>query len=267
MPMSDPPFRGWGFAWTRRPWIETDAAQSLWRRRTADERDPRPTDPLGRRRRAPEAAPVGSRRAAELPPARCGERRRRAVALGRAKSRLASRLRRPRGLADSDPGTDRDQCRLICARRHRAVDAADRFALFGHRLPVNLRGLVFADVSTRRKRRDGVQMLVVEGIVKNSSPLRPTSGLRFGVRNEGGQEIYSWTALPDRKVLPPARPSIPFLVGHPAAGGRDVVGALLHPSRPGRRNDRGIHGPHPDCRGRGGIRSLVARARRRTATR
>jgi hypothetical protein len=69
-------------------------------------------------------------------------------------------------------------------------------------LPVNLRGLVFANVTTRKEIQDGVPVLLVEGtIVSAASRARQVPRLRFGLRNQAGQEIYSWTALPDRKAL------------------------------------------------------------------
>ena len=92
-------------------------------------------------------------------------------------------------------------------------------------LPVNLRGLDFADVTTKKETRDGVQVLVVEGtIVSLSSHAVDVPRLRFGVRNEAGREIYSWTALPDRKVLP-AGETMPFrsLLASPPHEGREVV--------------------------------------------
>jgi predicted Zn finger-like uncharacterized protein len=71
-------------------------------------------------------------------------------------------------------------------------------------LPVNLRGLVFADLVTRKDTQDGVQMLLVEGVIKSTgSRTAEVPRIRFAVRNAGGQEIYSWTALPARNVLAP----------------------------------------------------------------
>jgi predicted Zn finger-like uncharacterized protein len=100
---------------------------------------------------------------------------------------------------------------------------ASLYAAIG--LPVNLRGLDFADVTTKKEIRDGVQMLVVEGkIVSIASQAADVPRLRFGVRNEAGREIYSWTALPDRKVLP-AGEMMPFrsLLATPPREGREVV--------------------------------------------
>jgi predicted Zn finger-like uncharacterized protein len=71
-------------------------------------------------------------------------------------------------------------------------------------LPVNLRGLNFADVTTTTEAQDGVAVLVVEGsIVSAGRQVVEVPRLRFAVRNPKGQEIYSWTALPTRSVLAP----------------------------------------------------------------
>jgi predicted Zn finger-like uncharacterized protein len=77
-------------------------------------------------------------------------------------------------------------------------------------LPVNLRGLSFSDIDTRRETKDGVQVLVVEGFIRNET--RRTAQvprLRLSVRNGRGQEIYSWTALPARNAIP-AGAVLPF---------------------------------------------------------
>src|SRR5207245_1165464 len=69
-------------------------------------------------------------------------------------------------------------------------------------LPVNLRGLVFANITSTTEAQDGVPVLVIEGVIASTSA-RPAEvpRLRFAVRNAGGNEIYSWTALPTRAVL------------------------------------------------------------------
>jgi predicted Zn finger-like uncharacterized protein len=85
---------------------------------------------------------------------------------------------------------------------------ASLYAAIG--LPVNLRGLVFSEIVTHMETQDGVQLLVVEGIIRSNSPrVTDVPRLRFAVRNVGGQELYSWTALPARNVLPPGA-TIPF---------------------------------------------------------
>lgn len=72
-------------------------------------------------------------------------------------------------------------------------------------LPVNLRGLTFADVVTATEQHEGVPILVVEGnIVNGSRKVEDVPRLKFVVRNAARQEIYSWTAVPSRNALPPS---------------------------------------------------------------
>jgi hypothetical protein len=77
---------------------------------------------------------------------------------------------------------------------------ASLYAAIG--LPVNLRGLSFANVTTEKETHENVQVLIVEGLIVNDGK-RPAEvpRLRFAIRNQSGQEIYSWTALPARNVL------------------------------------------------------------------
>jgi predicted Zn finger-like uncharacterized protein len=79
---------------------------------------------------------------------------------------------------------------------------ASLYAAIG--LPINLRGLAFAGVTTTAETQDGVPVLVVEGaIVGTGQRVVEVPRLRFAVRNPKGQEIYAWTALPTRSVLAP----------------------------------------------------------------
>jgi len=77
---------------------------------------------------------------------------------------------------------------------------ASLFAAIG--MPVNLRGLSFQDVGTAKDIRDGVPVLVVEGTIVASGG-RPVEvpRLRFAVRNDKAQEIYTWTAAPARSPM------------------------------------------------------------------
>ncbi len=69
---------------------------------------------------------------------------------------------------------------------------------------VNLRGLVFTDLVTRKDTRDGTSMLVVEGVIKSTSKQDITvPRLRFAIRNAKGHEIYTWTAQPARNTIAP----------------------------------------------------------------
>jgi predicted Zn finger-like uncharacterized protein len=100
---------------------------------------------------------------------------------------------------------------------------ASLFAAIG--LPVNLRGLGFANVTTAKETQEEVTVLVVEGTIANTTaaPVE-VPRLRLAVRNEAGGEIYTWTALPDRAVLG-AGETLPFRsrLASPPADGRDVV--------------------------------------------
>ena len=71
-------------------------------------------------------------------------------------------------------------------------------------LPVNLRGIEIRNVTSRVGVEQGVQQLVVEGeIVNLLASENKLSRLRFGVRSESGQEIYSWKAPADKPALSP----------------------------------------------------------------
>jgi predicted Zn finger-like uncharacterized protein len=73
-------------------------------------------------------------------------------------------------------------------------------------LPVNLRGLVFTNITTAKEIQDGVQVLVVEGtIVSTAARAVDVPQLRFALRNGTGQEIYNWTAPPPRDALGPGQ--------------------------------------------------------------
>jgi predicted Zn finger-like uncharacterized protein len=94
---------------------------------------------------------------------------------------------------------------------------ASLFAAIG--LPVNLRNLKFDNVRITKESADGVNVLVVEGvIVSTSGKAAEVPRLRFAARNATGQEVYTWTALPGRSVLGPDE-TLPFssrLVSPPA---------------------------------------------------
>ena len=94
---------------------------------------------------------------------------------------------------------------------------ASLFAAIG--LPVNLRNLKFDKVRITKENADGVNVLVVEGvIVSTSGKAAEVPRLRFAARNAAGQEVYTWTALPGRSVIGPDE-TLPFssrLVSPPA---------------------------------------------------
>src|SRR5208282_244254 len=71
-------------------------------------------------------------------------------------------------------------------------------------LTVNLQGLTFDGVATTTERHEGVPVLVVEGnIINVTRKVADVPRLKFIVRKASGQEIYSWTAVPSRPLLPP----------------------------------------------------------------
>lgn len=77
---------------------------------------------------------------------------------------------------------------------------ASLFAAVG--LPVNLRNLKFDQVKITKEAQDGVNILIIEGMIVNTAN-KPTDvpRLRFSARNATGQDVYSWTALPSRGIL------------------------------------------------------------------
>jgi predicted Zn finger-like uncharacterized protein len=104
-----------------------------------------------------------------------------------------------------------------------APQTASLYAAIG--LPVNLRGLAFANVTTATEAHDGVTVLVVEGSIASASKhVVEVPRLRFAVRNPKGQEVYSWTALPERSVLAPGETlSFRSRLASPPPEGRDVA--------------------------------------------
>lgn len=81
---------------------------------------------------------------------------------------------------------------------------ASLFAAIG--LPVNLRELTFENVRITREMQDGVTILMIDGkIVSGASRPVEVPRLRFAARNASGQEVYTWTAKPERSILEPGR--------------------------------------------------------------
>jgi predicted Zn finger-like uncharacterized protein len=77
---------------------------------------------------------------------------------------------------------------------------ASLYAMIG--LPVNLRGLMFEDITTTPETHDGVPVLVIEGAIANAARTTlEVPRLRFAVVNASGGELYTWTALPARSSL------------------------------------------------------------------
>ena len=71
-------------------------------------------------------------------------------------------------------------------------------------LPVNLRHLKFENVKILKDIKNGANVLIVEGtIVSTAGKAVAVPRLRFAARDAAGQEIYTWTAMPSRRVLGP----------------------------------------------------------------
>jgi predicted Zn finger-like uncharacterized protein len=100
---------------------------------------------------------------------------------------------------------------------------ASLFAAIG--LPVNLRHLTFENVRITRDTQDGITVLMVEGtIVSTSNKPVEVPRLRFAARSPTGQEIYTWTAKPERSLLGPGD-RLPFSsrLAAPPANANDVL--------------------------------------------
>lgn len=100
---------------------------------------------------------------------------------------------------------------------------ASLFAAIG--LPVNLRQLAFDNVRITRESQDGATILMVEGnVVSTASKPVEVPRLRFAARNKDGQEIYSWTAKPERSILEPGqRLQFSSRLASPPADANDVM--------------------------------------------
>ncbi len=92
-------------------------------------------------------------------------------------------------------------------------------------LPVNLRGVVIQNVTSRIALEQGNPELTVEGEITNvTRHVAKLSRLRFAIRSENGREIYSWKASADKPVLEPGE-SIKFKrkLSGPPEEGHDVL--------------------------------------------
>jgi predicted Zn finger-like uncharacterized protein len=107
------------------------------------------------------------------------------------------------------------------AVRH-APQLASFYSAIG--LPVNLRGLAFADLKIGNEIHDGVPVLVIEGVIVSvTSKEVDLPRLRFSLRSASGAEVYSWTAPPSQATLGPFE-AVPFRsrLASPPAEGHDV---------------------------------------------
>jgi predicted Zn finger-like uncharacterized protein len=95
--------------------------------------------------------------------------------------------------------------------------------------PVNLRGLEFRKVTTKREMQDGIPVLVIDGEVVNVArhPVE-IPRVRLAVLGAGGQELYSWTTLLQRSILGDHE-KVPFRsrLASPPPGGQQVMVRFL----------------------------------------
>ncbi len=70
------------------------------------------------------------------------------------------------------------------------------------RLPVNVRGLVFADVKTAQEKHEGADVLIVTGAITNTTA-KPVEvpRLRLALLDAGGAEVFTWAAAPTKATL------------------------------------------------------------------
>lgn len=111
----------------------------------------------------------------------------------------------------------------------RAVpDLAGFYAAIG--LPVNLRGLEFRGVTTMQETHDGIPVLIIEGEIANvTRAAAEVPRLRLAVNAADERELYAWTALLPRAVLPGGE-SVAFRsrLASPPAEGTEVMVRFLN---------------------------------------
>jgi predicted Zn finger-like uncharacterized protein len=108
-----------------------------------------------------------------------------------------------------------------------APELAGLYAAIG--LPVNLRGLEFVEIKTTHEIQDGIPVLVIEGEVMNVTrqPVE-VPRLRIAVLGPDSRELYAWTALLPRSVLPEGeRLSFRSRLASPPSEGKQVLVRFL----------------------------------------
>ena len=108
-----------------------------------------------------------------------------------------------------------------------APELAGLYAAIG--LPVNLRGLEFTEIKTTHEIQDGIPVLVIEGEVMNVTrqPVE-VPRLRLAVLGPDARELYAWTALLPRSVLPEGEKlSFRSRLASPPAEGKQVLVRFL----------------------------------------
>ncbi|BAT57988.1 hypothetical protein GJW-30_1_00500 [Variibacter gotjawalensis] len=103
-----------------------------------------------------------------------------------------------------------------------APQTAGVYAAF--KLPVNVRGLTFADVRTAQEKQDGIDVLVVTGSIANGTR-KPVDlpKLRMALLDAGGAEVFTWATAAGKTSLAPGE-TLPFRsrVASPPANAHDI---------------------------------------------
>lgn len=103
-------------------------------------------------------------------------------------------------------------------------------------LPVNLRGLIIADVrATVTEQADGQGELLVTGEIANvRDGETPAPNLRLALCGADGRQLYVWTARPPKARLG-TRERVPFRarLAAPPAGVREVLVKFVEPGNKG----------------------------------
>jgi len=105
---------------------------------------------------------------------------------------------------------------------------APLFAAIG--LPVNLKQLKFENVRIVAKAGSSEGLTVEGSIVSIAAKAITVPSLRFAARNAAGQEIYTWTMQPSRRMLDPGgRLKFHSELASPPADAKDVLVRFVTP--------------------------------------
>ena len=129
---------------------------------------------------------------------------------------------------------------------------ASLFAAIG--LPVNLQHLKFLNVHIVPN-GSGSEGLTVEGtIVSTASDAIKVPDLRFAARNAAGQEIYTWTMRPARRMLDPGgKLDFHSELASPPADAKDVLVRFVTPQEAAAiQADKAASAMNADSDARGG---------------
>jgi predicted Zn finger-like uncharacterized protein len=96
-------------------------------------------------------------------------------------------------------------------------------------LPVNVRGVAFAEFSVKTDRQEARPALAIDGSLLNiTQRVVRLTGLRFSLRDEKGRVVYGWTEPPPKRSLAPGE-ALPFgsRLPSPPDRGKELVVRFL----------------------------------------